>query len=298
MPGVRVLQRNWRSDLSKLLLEAEAEVFISSPFITSYGVNFVKENIAPSLFHHGRFTILTDLSPGSVSQGSIDPGAILSLAKEVHHFKLFHLPRLHAKVYVCDARSAIITSGNLTSGGLVSNLEYGVCLTNASTVEAIKLDFTAYANLGAEISRERLSNYCSMAEGLRAAFRDMQGAVPKADNQYFRKKIQQAEDELIRSRLAPGAPHSVYARTILYLLTKYGPLTTSQIHTLVEEIHPDLCDNSVDRVIDGKRFGKKWKHAVRTAQQHLKRKKLIKLVTNHWMLKNAEPPRHEHGKPP
>jgi hypothetical protein len=53
---------------------------------------------------------------------------------------------------------------------------------------------------------------------------------------------------------------------------------------LIENIHPDLCDNTVDRVIDGKRFGKKWKHAVRTAQQQLKREGLVALSGGRWLL--------------
>jgi len=53
---------------------------------------------------------------------------------------------------------------------------------------------------------------------------------------------------------------------------------------MIEAIHPDLCDNSVDRVIDGKRFGKKWKHAVRTAQQQLKKQGLVRLANDRWMI--------------
>lgn len=78
--------------------------------------------------------------------------------------------------------------------------------------------------------------------------------------------------------------HTVFGRTILYLLARYGPRTTIQLHPLVQAIHPDLCDDSVDRVIDGKRFGKKWKHAVRTAQQDLKKKGLVRLAEGRWML--------------
>jgi hypothetical protein len=46
-----------------------------------------------------------------------------------------------------------------------------------------------------------------------------------------------------------------------------------------------LCDDEVDRVIDGRHFGKKWKHAVRTAQQHLRRKGLIALEGELWRLR-------------
>jgi hypothetical protein len=61
-------------------------------------------------------------------------------------------------------------------------------------------------------------------------------------------------------------------------------LTTEELHPMIKAIHPDLCDDSVDRVIDGKRFGKKWKHAVRTAQQQLKKRGLICYEDGLWRL--------------
>jgi hypothetical protein len=50
------------------------------------------------------------------------------------------------------------------------------------------------------------------------------------------------------------------------LLRRHGPSSAGQRNPLLAPVHPDLCDDSIDRVKDGKRFGKKWKYAVRTAQ--------------------------------
>jgi hypothetical protein len=47
------------------------------------------------------------------------------------------------------------------------------------------------------------------------------------------------------------------------------------LHGYIHDIHPDICDDTLDRVIDGQHFGKLWKHRVRTAQAHLKEKGLI-----------------------
>jgi hypothetical protein len=52
---------------------------------------------------------------------------------------------------------------------------------------------------------------------------------------------------------------------------------------MIQEIHPDLCDD-VDRMIHGVRFGKNWKHAVRAAQQQLKRNGSIALQDGPWAL--------------
>jgi hypothetical protein len=52
----------------------------------------------------------------------------------------------------------------------------------------------------------------------------------------------------------------------------------------VEGTHPDLCDNSIDRVINGVHFGRKWKHMLRNAQVFLRRKGLIELYDKKWRL--------------
>lgn len=68
--------------------------------------------------------------------------------------------------------------------------------------------------------------------------------------------------------------NGVFADTILYLLSRFQ-MTTVELHEHIKEIHPDLCDDAIDRVIDGQRFGKLWKHQVRNAQQHLRRRGLV-----------------------
>ena len=52
-------------------------------------------------------------------------------------------------------------------------------------------------------------------------------------------------------------------------------MTTADLHGHICQIHPDLCDDE-NRIIEGENFGRKWKHAVRTAQQHLKRRSEIR----------------------
>jgi len=98
------------------------------------------------------------------------------------------------------------------------------------------------------------------------------------------KKGQRLDGEILRMRLREDTIHGTFERTVKYLLETHGALSTKEIHPFVQAIHPDLCDNDVDRVIAGKHFGKKWKHAVRTAQGKLRIKKIIKLESGKWML--------------
>jgi phospholipase D-like protein len=284
MPQFIVLQRYWKNHLADLLSKTELDILISSPFITRHGVDFVSEHVSSSVKTKGRITIITDLSSLNISQGSTDPQALRTLTAIAPEVKVYHLPRLHAKVYIADVKRAIVTSGNLTAGGLTLNYEYGLWIEHASTVKAVRQDIAQYAELGASLSADQLAIYCQVAEQVRMSFRKQQSTVARSARQAFEAALQSANDELIRFRLAVGPVHTIFSKTILYLLNREGPLKTEEIHLLIEAIHPDLCDNTIDRVIDGERFGKKWKHAVRTAQQNLKKKGLIELRDGKWKL--------------
>jgi len=78
------------------------------------------------------------------------------------------------------------------------------------------------------------------------------------------------EDNLIRIRVEGRSVNAIFSRTLLYLLSS-SPMTTIQLNMLVQQINPDLCDDTLDRVIDGVHYGKKWKHQVRGAQVSLAR---------------------------
>ena len=65
------------------------------------------------------------------------------------------------------------------------------------------------------------------------------------------------------------------------------PLRTVDIHPLVQQIHPDLCNDSEDRIIDGVRFGKRWKHLVRSAQQALKANDRVSYDGLRWHFASA-----------
>ncbi|HOG46154.1 MAG TPA: phospholipase D family protein [Anaerolineae bacterium] len=267
-----------------MLSSAEADVLISSPYVTQDGVGFMAEHISSRVRAQGRICLLTDLSPLNVSQGSTDPHAVRSLNQLAPNVEVYHLPRLHAKVYVADVHHAAITSANLTRGGLSLNYEYGVGIEHSPSVSTIRRDVTEYAELGARVTFQELAVYCQAADRVRSALQGQQRQIAQTARRALEEALQDAADELIRIRVSGGAIHPVFAKTIVYLLQREGPLTTAQLHHMIEQIHPDLCDNSVDRVINGVRFGKKWKHAVRTAQQGLKRRGLVQLEDGRWVL--------------
>jgi hypothetical protein len=279
---VATLERGWHLALSKLVEQTHEHLLVAAPFIASDGTRLIVEKLSPRLRSGGQLKLLTDLSPAHVCDGSLDPAAVGTLYDAVTASSLWHIPGLHAKVYVSDRSQAIVTSGNLTANALYRNVEYGVHIRDEAVVRNIIGHFAIFEELGATVSRDQLQSYVTAARQLRHELGRVQRSANAAATRAFRQAMQRAEDDLIRMRLAGGAMHTVFGRTIAYLLGARGPMSTVQMHDFIQELHPDLCDNSVDRVIDGKHFGKKWKHAVRTAQQALKQRRLVEYSDGLW----------------
>lgn len=281
---VTTLQRGWCQELSSLVASAERRLVIAAPFISREGADAIIEGFSPSLRDSGRLEMFTDLSPAHVSDGSLDPGALVDLHESVGESTLWHVPRFHAKVYIADESYAIVTSGNLTSNAFYRNAEYGVLIEDHAVVESIQSHFDDFRAAGTTISFTDLLDYAKSAAEVRKATLKQRDAADPGLTQMLGTMLAAAEDQLIRLRLDGGAVHTVFANTIHYLLMKYGPMKTTQIHELIQSLHPDLCDDSVDRVIDGQSYGKKWKHAVRTAQQQLKRSGVVEYTDSVWRL--------------
>jgi hypothetical protein len=277
---IEQLHKNWSQNLSSLIKESNSEIFISSPFVTQNGVDFIAKYLPKQLKEFGNFTFLTNLSPSNIIQGSNNPVVFKTLSSEIKNFKLWHLPKLHAKVYISDQRKSIVTSGNLTNGGLFSNFEYGVQINTSKETERIYQDINRYCQLGSLIDSKTLNNLVDISSNIKKS-------VTKKENDVsieIKNLLYSAQEQLVKDRLNVGAIHNVFSKSILYVLERnLNGLKTEEIHLEIQEIHPDLC-NDVDRIIDGKSFGKKWKHAVRTSQQHLKKNGLIILENDKWRL--------------
>lgn len=217
-----------------------------------------------------RITLVTDISARTLADGATEISALLSLADSVQNASIVYLPGIHAKVYTSGTAIAIVTSANLTVGGLSRNLEYGVAITEPAQVLQVRADAQRYAALGGRVSRERLLEIDARVRELRKSLQEERRSISQKIREATKQIYRTTEDELLRARVAGRSITGIFAETVLYLLDT-EPLSTSQIHHRISEIHPDLCDDTIDRVIDGQRFGKLWKHHVRNAQLQLKR---------------------------
>jgi phosphatidylserine/phosphatidylglycerophosphate/cardiolipin synthase-like enzyme len=279
---LNTLQRGWSDKLAQLVSSTKSELIISSPFVSETGVRFIIDNLTDEFKNKGLIRFVTNLSRNNMRQGVTNPSAFRKLFENVRLVQMFHLPRLHAKVYIRDNVEAIVTSGNLTNNGLFSNFEYGVCVNDRNEVSTIKNDITDYSNIGTLLNLEDIITYGKLfdkVEQLRNAHEKQY-----VSNQQLVHAINQADDELIKLKLADGKIHPIFEQTILYLLKKYGALEQTAINKLIKDIHPELCGNE-NRIINGVTFGKKWKHIARTSMQNLVRKNLVQHTDEKWDIK-------------
>lgn len=279
-----LLREDWKEKLAALFRSASESVLVSSPFVSRRGIDLLLDNLPKSIQNNGSIQALVNLSPQNILQGATEPESLQHLTTVVSNTNIHHLSRLHAKVYVADTDRAIITSGNLTGGGLDNNYEYGVSTSDGETISIIRDDLEEYAELGVRIDEDELNAYIKTARKVRASYQAQRETETKNARQNFERALVKANEELIRLRLRGESTNATFAKTILYLLRRKGPMATKDLHPHIQRIHPDLCDDSVDRVVEGENYGKRWKHRVRAAQSTLKQRGEIELKGGKWKL--------------
>lgn len=273
----------WAGEFDALLGRASTSLILCAPFIGRGPCDRVRRRL--SALHDARFqmTMLTDLSRDNILSGATDVTAIADVVKDFPTATIRFLPSLHAKVYVADETHAIVTSANMTDSGLHRNFEYGMLIDDPRTVRAIRCDVLQYASLGSPVDRAQLDGFAATVAELRVMRRAAERSLRNRLRREFDRRLRHFDDALLRARAAGRSAHAIFADVILHLL-RQGPMSTVDLHRAIARIHPDLCDDTVDRVIDGRHFGKKWKHAVRTAQAFLRRRGDIQREGMKWQL--------------
>jgi len=285
---IATLGSPWYEHFLALVRAAREQLVLASPYVTEAPL----KDIAEALSRLRRLDVvsvqvITDLSATNLLDGSVDATALGHFLTVCPRATVTHCPGLHAKVYIADVARAIVTSANLTLGGLLHNYEYGVLVSEPRLVMTIKADVSAYAALGAGVVPARLQAMAAAAQQARQARDAAVRSARRELRSVFERELERTQIEVLRARAAGRSTQSILSDTLVYLLSR-GAAPTEQLHLRIQEIHPDICDDTVDRVIDSVHFGKKWKHFVRSAQQALKRRGLIELVGRVWRLRQQD----------
>lgn len=282
---MHILFSPWEEQFLSLARSVHRRTTVAAPFITRGPLErFVAELPSPGAVE---LEVLTDLAPASLLGGFVDCQALATIEETVACATIHHVPGLHAKAYVADEHTAIVTSANCTYSGIRWNRELGVKVSEPVAVQEIAADLGEYARLGKSVSADLLKEICTRVQEERRRFPDLTKTVAREGEAELGRWISQAHGPLADSVLGLRGGESttaIFRRAVHYALRRHGSLTTTDLHAVVKSLLPDLCDDRMDRIINGVSFGRKWKHHVRNAQQQLKRQQVVTLSEGRWRI--------------
>lgn len=272
----------WITAFDGLIAQASKSLLICSPFVGRGPCERIPSILRDRGAANIPILLLTDLSRENMLSGGTDVAALAGLCDALPRTEIRFLPNLHAKVYIADEKCAVVTSANLTDAGLWRNFEYGLYIEEIELVRQIRADVTQYAELGSPIDSFQLRQFEHIVDELKELKVQAEKQLKATLRKEFKKKMQAADEEVLRIRAESLSQHAAFADTVLFLLKK-GPKNTKTLYTAVQSIHPDLCDDSVKLVIRGEVWNQvKWHHRVRHAQLFLKRQGRIRRKGNEW----------------
>jgi len=135
---LEVIRSPWENVFLRLLHGAKTNVYLASPFIKTQTASLIVKNIRSPI----DFRYINSFKLAHFHTGASDLEALRILKRENCRQK--SVQNLHAKLFVFD-NVAVVTSGNLTPGGLRNNVEYGVLIQD-KIAEELKLDYLAVFN--------------------------------------------------------------------------------------------------------------------------------------------------------
>lgn len=134
MPN-RLISGEWEAAFLHLFHQAEAEFVMVSPFLGREPVEALRDALCRrEQGERIRVRCVVNCSSDHLLDGSVDSEAMALLAKDCPQADIFHLGGLHAKVYIADQKTALITSANFTWSGWRRNREVGVWLEEPNMV--------------------------------------------------------------------------------------------------------------------------------------------------------------------
>ena len=145
---MQVIQPPWENRFLSKVQAVEKCLFISSPYIKDPVATSLCEILQSKQDTNVSVQILTRFRTQDLIDGASDLEAfekLLQLAEEPGlKITVKCISNLHAKVYIFDENSAIVTSSNLTRSGLNNNIECGIKVTEQAVIQRILGDMHAY----------------------------------------------------------------------------------------------------------------------------------------------------------
>ena len=170
---MKYIQPPWENYFFSKVQAAKSSLFISSPYIKFPVASLLCKVLESKCDSPFSIQLLTRIRISDLIDGASDLEAfemLLQLAeKSGLDVAVKCISNLHAKVYIFDENSAIVTSSNLTPSGLKLNVEYGIEVTERGTVQQILDDMNTYWRAAAPLTAgmiEQVENRLRMTESV------------------------------------------------------------------------------------------------------------------------------------
>ncbi len=171
-----IIKSPWLDKFISLIADTREKFIFTSPFVKLSAVKLVLENRKYSFSIDGAVSYRLR----NFERGASDLDAI-GLLHEANA-SVVNIPNLHSKIYIFDSSSAIISSANLTAGGLLRNVEIGILLKQINAIKELKsyiLNMLSDSEKSFNITEEIISESFNILESL--------PKTPKEDKSDFSK---------------------------------------------------------------------------------------------------------------
>ena len=144
----------WRTKFEQVISSARKELRIAAPFYNEDTVRFILTKTGKGVAKY----FLLALSEQAVKTRAQSTAAIKMMQDDAS-CRVKFIKNLHAKFLIADQKHAVVTSSNLTSAGLDSNVEMGVLVDDLPIVEELIQRFDALWPRSQTVSKAILDEY-------------------------------------------------------------------------------------------------------------------------------------------
>ena len=165
---MKYIQPPWENYFFSKVKSAEKSLYLSSPYIKNTVATLFYEVLRSRQNLNLSIQILTRIRIQDLIEGASDLEAFEKLLQleelEGINAEVRCISNLHAKVYIFDKNSAIVTSSNLTPSGLKSNIEYGIEVTDPTAIQQMLVDMENYWDTAETLTTEMLEQVAKRLE--------------------------------------------------------------------------------------------------------------------------------------
>jgi HKD family nuclease len=266
--AITLLKSPFHNEFRTVLSKTKREIILSSPYINNAGVSILLDSIGDTADKSIR--ILTNLSARNIVDNVTQPAALLTMYDAFKETTVSSLNKLHAKVYIIDESYSMITSANLTRGGLKSNFEYGVLIKDQESIKTIKHDILDYASLGLTFDKAFLSKIYEESQKIERVQKKPEKELKDSELKLLLEQRRKIDTLFIHHYKNKETRHGIFVKTVEFLLKKYKQLSILELYELVQDIHPEMCDDAIEYHRE-----KRWKIEVRQALFFWRRKGVV-----------------------